>query len=166
MNQLIIIKLIAMNFLLMIMAIQDAKTMHVNLFILLMFVFVAFDRNMHILPFLILAAIFIFEYWRYWSNKSNKKISNKIAWADMIVIAFTIANLPSAYVGLFLFLLGISATLFGLYKGYVNEYKNFGFKIKENNANNMPVKNELLMLPLMPFIFFAYFIVSILLYIL
>lgn len=73
-----------------------------------------------------------------------KILKNKIAIADVILILSCLFTMPFDFYGLFLFLLGASAALLG------------GFLVKYNRLERFA---------LMPFIFFAYFVTSILLYI-
>lgn len=74
----------------------------------------------------------------------KKILKDKIAVADIILILSCLFNIPFDYFGLFLLLLGASAALLG------------GFLVKYNRLERFA---------LIPFIFFAYFVISILLYI-
>lgn len=140
-------RILAMNLLLIIMAIQDVKIMRINLWIFLIFALWGIHGGIHLFPIFVFCIIAIF-------NIFSKFLINKIAWADIIAITLCIANLPIFYIGPFLILLGLSSSLFGLYKRNI-----INSKIKRSKIISSQE------LPLIPFISFAYLVVSILLYI-
>lgn len=132
--------------LLTIMALQDAQTHYVSLIYVVLFclcsIFFIKLENIFIIG---LISIVLIGFSRY---------RNNVALADIFLIMSCSLMLELEYIGIFLIMLGLVSSIFGLYK-YLAQKLKYGMKTELRHIE----------LPLVPFILISYFITSILLYI-